>query len=206
MPKHQPDPLADRIERLIRGLKEYRDVAKATGGLPVWHTMGGSFVLMPSGKVVSCSWEYEVEPADTFETRTTLLFASEWFPSLADLKPERPSDALDCPTCKGDREFFKRKLVEAGDITATEARGLSEPSPIICDKCGGLGWIERTPSPSNRSLPRRLDPHRQGEAARLIRSTRPGTSSWGAGAASAVVSRWTSRRTCSRTTQIHTAT
>ena len=56
-----------------------------------------------------------------------LILGSRTMPSLAQLLPMRPTEALTCDTCKGSGWLH---------------HGVLGPRGILCHECSGLGWIE----------------------------------------------------------------
>ena len=109
-----------RIERSGTDADQ-RDAARVTGGVPVYSDMGGILVL---NRDLSVS---RYNPDDGSVTQATeewrvlaLRRASQLFPELGSLAPERPAGAADCPACHG---------------TGTILGG------IVCGTCLGSGWV-----------------------------------------------------------------
>ena len=99
-----------------------REVAIATGGLPIWSSFGGCLVITPTGSVVYYTEGEEVqEQLDTRWQRLALVVAGENYPELREIVPVRPHNAPPCDLCKG-----------AGKCSDT-----------ICGICGGTGWLDQ---------------------------------------------------------------
>jgi hypothetical protein len=106
-----------------------RQAADALGALPVVSDMGGCFLLRPNGSIISIAWDKPADwrPEDDPRVRNLVLFAaSQKYPELRELAPQRPSGAPDCPFCGG-----------TGKHPMSAKRGLEN---VGC-YCGGLGWI-----------------------------------------------------------------
>jgi hypothetical protein len=100
-----------------------KDAARATGGLPVYCDVDGCLVLLETEEVVRYEPDTGRVTAVTEERwrRAALVAAARRFPSLADLRPIRPTCAITCESCRGEGEIL------AG---------------VPCGVCMGTGWIE----------------------------------------------------------------
>ena len=99
-----------------------RELAKSTGCLPVYADMGGTLLLSPSGEITCFDHGTdEIGPAnDAGWESIARMFAAERFPDLADIRPVRPSEAVDCPNCGGT--------------------GRATQFKILCGNCNATGW------------------------------------------------------------------
>ena len=100
-----------------------RQVAEATGALPVHVDMGGALVITAEGDVV----QYDLETGATVRPNEdwkvlALAKASRRFPELKELAPKKPPNAIQCPSCAG---------------TGTM------PGNTDCATCWATGWIRR---------------------------------------------------------------
>lgn len=128
--------LTERIKERIREFtldpspdpQGLRETVVRLNALPILFDMGGCFAVRPNGEVVSFAWDErdDVRVEDDLRIRNLALFqGSKKYPELEDLI-EKPSDATECPDCKGTgREPTAVKL------------GLDN---LVC-YCGGLGWL-----------------------------------------------------------------
>jgi hypothetical protein len=98
-----------------------RKLVARTGALPVHADMGGTLLLTPDLRVLSCAHDSSQvsEEGGAKWTLLALRLASERFPELADLRPRRPADAYVCLVCSGSGQLFGR---------------------LWCGPCSGLGW------------------------------------------------------------------
>ena len=109
-------------------LLDLRRIARAVGVLPVvrnWQQLGA---LRLDGTPVNVDYAppHTVTEIEHRADRLTLLgFCATKLPSLAELRPPRPADAVECAFCKGTGR----------QVTASDG---------ICI-CGGLGWMVPTP-------------------------------------------------------------
>ena len=103
----------------------FREVARRTGGLPVYGDIGGCLVLAPDGQVIGYDLNDEaVAPVtDPSWIRVACITAAEKYPALAGLKPV--GDRL-CDACAG-----------TGRVLDGQAR---------CGECNGGGWLAVTAS------------------------------------------------------------
>jgi hypothetical protein len=95
------------------------------GALPVMMDGGGVFGLRPDGQVVSTSWDDPDQMQIESEPRIINIVhfkASQKFPSLKSLAPERTEHCKTCPHCNGSRRYP------------------SFGGTIVC-YCGGVGWL-----------------------------------------------------------------
>jgi hypothetical protein len=99
------------------------DIARQYNALPVYLDMGGMLFLTPSGDVFFLGNEDgdSMQPETSIEWRTiAAVVASEKYPELAALRPQRPDSAIDCPECGGT--------------------GRVMPQRLRCGDCLSLGW------------------------------------------------------------------
>jgi hypothetical protein len=98
-------------------------IAKKHNALPVYLDMGGILFLSPSGEILTLAHDDgdSVRPEESIEWRTiAAVVASEKFPELVSLRPQRPTSAIDCSACGG-----------TGHVTRHNLR---------CGECLSLGW------------------------------------------------------------------
>ncbi|HET9472470.1 MAG TPA: hypothetical protein VFO82_01170 [Steroidobacteraceae bacterium] len=101
----------------------HREIARATGGLPVYADLGGGLAVKSNGKVVGYSWESrEVQEAGADWSRLAIARLVREHPAFAELLPERPDDAENCAACSG-----------TGIMMAN----------FDCGHCLALGWVAR---------------------------------------------------------------
>ena len=117
----------ERIRRLIEELKverqdsPRRELARAMDVLPAYVDMGGALVLTQDGEVLEFDFESESrKPAHEPWLTVARGSLARRYDDSAELMPERPADALDCPSCGGTGIMLKG---------------------AICVQCSGLGWI-----------------------------------------------------------------
>ena len=120
------DELKDYITNSEPNLNDLRKIASDQGILPVLLDMGGCYAIRPNGEIVSFSWDkpFRLEVESKLRNVNAVLFAAvEKYPKLAELRPVRSSDSVQCSYCKG-----------TGVVEGLTERG------IRC-YCGGLGWL-----------------------------------------------------------------
>lgn len=110
-----------RKAMLSDGEPGLKAVAEVTRGLPVYGDTGGYLAIREDGEVVRYNAERRTAEREESEQWRVLarLVASEKFPELVALRPERPADARGCYVCRG--------------------RGTVLYS-VKCGTCWGLGW------------------------------------------------------------------
>jgi hypothetical protein len=95
-------------------------------------TFGFEAVMRPDGSVLVSVDEHWGEPdapeppwrpATREERLLSIAVASERWPEIASLLPQRPADARTCPACHGQ-----------GTVPLA-------PPRIFCNVCGALGWL-----------------------------------------------------------------
>lgn len=118
-----------KIRQLIEDLKvegqdsPQRQLARAADVLPAYVDMGGALVLTDEGKILEYDLESEVrKPAGEPWITIAQVSLAKRYDELAELMPERPSDAVDCRSCDGTGVMLKG---------------------AICVRCSGLGWRSR---------------------------------------------------------------
>ena len=115
------EALAEEFACGLRGSEWLSNLAKRTGGLPVYASWWGEMLLLPDGNVIFIDDDGEVSRVlDRATIRLVHKRASEIFPQLAGLAPQRPPDVPDCATCRG-----------------TGKSGTSAG----CRACGSMGWL-----------------------------------------------------------------
>lgn len=98
----------------------YREIARGTGGLPVYADLGGGLAVKSNGRVVQYSWEArEVHEVDGDMGRLALARLVREHPEFAELLPERPVDAESCSACAGTGLVLEH---------------------FDCSQCLALGW------------------------------------------------------------------
>jgi hypothetical protein len=99
-----------------------REIALATGGLPVHVDIGGALVLAADGTILTYDSESKTAVAAEYPwTMRALVKAAKKFPELSELAPSRPASAHDCTVCAG-----------SGIVEGVGG----------CGKCHGNGWID----------------------------------------------------------------
>jgi hypothetical protein len=97
--------------------------------LPVYLDWTGFVGLREDGELLFVGSDPPQDPAILEEAhfrRIALAVAAQDYPELAFLRPERPPDAVVCPSCGG-----------AGRVVLA---GVQAPPNVLC-ACGGLGWV-----------------------------------------------------------------
>jgi hypothetical protein len=99
---------AEALERLAQEASvhgrgaPYREIARGTGGLPVYADLNGGLAVKSDGKVVHYSWETrEVREAEEDRARLAIARLVREHPAFAELLPDRPADAESCGACAG---------------------------------------------------------------------------------------------------------
>jgi hypothetical protein len=101
----------------------FREIARGTGGLPVYADLGGGLAVKSDGKVVQYSWETrEVREADGDMTRLAIARLVREHPAFAELLPDRPAEAEPCGACAGTGLVLEQ---------------------FDCSQCLALGWTAR---------------------------------------------------------------
>lgn len=101
----------------------FREIARGTGGLPVFADLGGGLAVKSDGKVVHYSWETrEVREADGDMTRLAIARLVREHPAFAELLPDRPAEAEPCGACAGTGLVLEH---------------------FDCSQCLALGWTAR---------------------------------------------------------------
>jgi hypothetical protein len=95
-----------------------REVAQATGGLPVYMDMGGALVITEDLDVLAYEWETKRAEREVDEgwRRSAYCHAARRYPELQALLPVRPANARTCPQCSG--------------------------TGLDCGTCWSTGWVE----------------------------------------------------------------
>ena len=115
------------IEAFVRSrtprAEQLREAALALEVLPVTDDWDRDYGVRPDGDVISFNRVAPYDPRAELDPRgrATVLGYAVWkFPELADLRPDRPDDAVTCSLCQGT--------------------GQSSSSSSGACLCGGLGW------------------------------------------------------------------
>ena len=101
-------------------------LARQYNALPVYSDIGGDLFLTLSGEILHLN-EGDPKGLPTLETDPVwqliaAVVASEKYPELAFLRPQRPLSAKDCLKCEGT--------------------GHPMSLGFICGECFGLGWLD----------------------------------------------------------------
>ena|SRR5262249_54074 len=99
--------------------------------LPVMLDMGGCYAIRSDGKIFSFLWDYPegLRPEDDPCIVNMVLYrASQRYPELAELKPQKPAGAQTCSYCKGTGDPFSGTDME------------NKFNNVSC-YCGKLGWL-----------------------------------------------------------------
>jgi hypothetical protein len=104
-------------------------IAREMQALPVSMDVGGGLAFTADGRVLSLDWQTgQVKPTNDESAITrAAVAASEKYPELRELLPDKPPTATTCCICKGTG-----KVVLTPDVTCG------------CGTCWGLGWVETT--------------------------------------------------------------
>jgi len=98
----------------------YREIARSTGGLPVYANLGGGLAVKSDGRVVQYTWETrEVREVDGDISRLAIARLVREHPAFAELLPDRPADAESCGACAGTGLVLEH---------------------FDCSQCLALGW------------------------------------------------------------------
>jgi len=104
--------------------------------LPAMLDMGGCFAIRSDGQIFSFLWDspYDLRPEDDPRIINIVLHqASQRYPELAELKPQKPTDASICSFCKGTGD-----PLFGMDLTGTDLA--NRANQFTC-YCGNLGWL-----------------------------------------------------------------
>jgi hypothetical protein len=108
---------------------DLRDIAAKMQAVPMMSDWGGHFAIRLDGEIVSIDGsepdKVQIE-SDPRTIRIVLYQGSLKHPILANLVPERPSDAISCAKCEG-----------SGRCVPLQPSFLDA---FVC-YCGGLGWL-----------------------------------------------------------------
>lgn len=106
------------------------ELAAVTRCLPIYSDMGGLILLSPRGELMfvdsntSTINSTTILPLNDGIWETVALCHAAWtYLELADLRPRRPAQAIDCEWCEG-----RGRIATIHDMT--------------CGKCHGAGWVE----------------------------------------------------------------
>jgi hypothetical protein len=123
--------IADPEPYVIFDELDLRKLAAELKLLPATMDWGGCFAIRTDGQIFSFLWDipYELRPEDDPRIINIVLYeASQRYPELVGLKPQKPPDAQTCSYCKG-----------TGDpLFGTELENTY--NNIVC-YCGNLGWL-----------------------------------------------------------------
>ena len=105
-------------------------LSKDRSAVHICGSIGYDCYISPDGDIFMETYDFGDEPPVVDRSSRAqiecLVLGSEYMPALAQLFPERPSDAVTCDTCKGIGWLH---------------RGVLGPQGILCHDCSGLGWV-----------------------------------------------------------------
>jgi hypothetical protein len=127
-----PDPFVLNFDPPL----DLRKIAAELNLLPVMLDWGGCFAVRSDGQIFSFLWDspHELRPED--DPRIINMFfyqASQKYPELAELRPQKPDNAQLCPHCKGTGD-----PLFGMDLTGTDLA--NQANNFVC-YCGNLGWL-----------------------------------------------------------------
>ena len=101
---------------------EMRDIARVTGGLPVYSDTDSVLSVTPAAEVIRYEWESKRIGIISEERwrNLALSLAARKHPQLRALEPERPEHAKACPQCDGSGVIL---------------------DGLTCGVCSSLGWV-----------------------------------------------------------------
>jgi hypothetical protein len=129
----QRDLIERKLDEFVAG-EAHEDCRKAAGSahaLPLYLDWTGCKAVRPNGQVIWIDYEepHQVRAVEDERERNIGLFqGSRRDPDLRFLAPSRPTDAIECPDCRG-----------TGRLTFPE--GHEHLAERINCSCGGLGWL-----------------------------------------------------------------
>jgi hypothetical protein len=131
-PEHR-DLIERKLSEFIGGEAwvDCRNAAGSARALPLYLDWTACMALRPDGEVIWIDYDepHQVRPVEDERERNLGLFqGSRNDPDLQFLVPPRPSDAIECATCKGTGRL----------VFPEDHQHLAEK--LIC-YCGGLGWL-----------------------------------------------------------------
>jgi hypothetical protein len=120
-----PAHIAERIRQTVAAVTPdlYIDEeARGHGAIALMGTLGAVWMLRPDGTFWTADADFGMpfEPLPTEWHIPALAYGLKRFAWLAELLPQRPADARDCPFCGGSRFLG--------------------PYEVLCHPCNGLGW------------------------------------------------------------------
>ena len=126
-----PAQIANRIRTFVAqtskiGMHVDCEAAR-NGGISLMGTIGATWLLRPDGSFwdVDDDFGRPIEPlAEAFHVMA-LVAGSERHEWLAELLPPRPTEAIDCLTCKGLGKIHPARRPDEF---------------VYCPKCSALGW------------------------------------------------------------------
>jgi glycine/D-amino acid oxidase-like deaminating enzyme len=110
---------------------DLRKLAGELNLLPTTLDMGGCYAIRSDGEIFSFLWDspYDLRPEDDPRIINIVLHqASQRYPELAGLKPQKPTGAQICSFCNGTGDPLFGKDLKL------------EHNNIVC-YCGDLGWL-----------------------------------------------------------------
>jgi len=115
-----------------RWSRDLDPIEKQYNAVCLWADIGGASYLSFDGKGIYHNFDADeiIFLKSQVEMNQLLIYGSEKCPTLKQLLPQRPSDALECQSCSG-RGFVKKDISKA--IYKRE-------DAISCNVCGGVGW------------------------------------------------------------------
>jgi hypothetical protein len=136
--------------------------ADELGALPLVDTWGARYAIDPAGRVWCIFWAEEGtvprRPEVVTDARSwvwALCEGTRKYPELQQLLPTRPFGVPDCPDCNGVgiwSEFQQLGAHPPGKLSGS-LRRLAEGDPVLCSRCGGLGWVYSGPVPDEATSP-----------------------------------------------------
>jgi hypothetical protein len=113
-----------------------RKIAAELRLLPVMLDWGGCFAIRSEGQIFSFLWDSPRDLRPEYDPRTINMFfyqASQKYPELSELRPQKPDDTQLCPHCKGTGD-----LLFGMDLNGTDLS--NQTNNFVC-YCGNLGWL-----------------------------------------------------------------
>src|ERR1051325_6294012 len=99
-----PEPYLIKLD----GPLDLRKLAAELNLLPMFLDVGGCYSIRPNGEIVSFPWDepHKVDVENDPRIRNIVLCqGAKKYPELEELIPTRPTDAVECPDCKGTGIF-----------------------------------------------------------------------------------------------------
>jgi hypothetical protein len=116
-----------------------RDFARKFRVLPLLQDWSGGWAIRPDGEIITFSYDepFDMKVEEDVHRRNMALYeGSKKYPELKELVPERPSNAVECPYCKGTGDAVDQRTKEY-----FQQEGKEHLLNTFRCYCGGLGWI-----------------------------------------------------------------